>query len=66
MTAAVSATDAGIQKKIHISGTKTLIILNKEINDIMKNVQALEHSNILLKGVTKTSKNKPKDKKAIS
>ena len=29
----------------------------------MKNVQALEHSNILLKGVTKTSKNKPKEKK---
>ena len=53
-------------KKMHISGTKTLIILNKEINDIMKNVQALEHSDILLKGVTKTSKNKPKEKKANS
>ena len=32
----------------------------------MKNVQALEHSNILLKGVTKTSKNEPKEKKANS
>ena len=53
-------------KKMHISGTKTLIILNKEINDIMKNFQALEHSNILLTGVTKTSKNKPKEKKANS
>ena len=44
-------------KKIHGSGTTTLIISNEEMNDIMKIVQALEDSNILLKGVTKTIKN---------
>ena len=59
ITAAVSAIDAGIQKKTYGSGT-TLTISNKEMNDIMKIVQALEYSNILLKGVTKTIKNETK------
>ena len=65
ITAAASATDAGIQKKkkIHGSATTTLIIPNKEMNDIMEIVQALEDSNILLKGVTKTIKNEAKEKK---
>ena len=49
ITAAASATDAGIQKKIHDSGTRTLIVSNKEMNDIMKFVQALQDYNILLK-----------------
>ena len=62
-TAAASAIDAGIQKKIHSSGTTTLIIPNKEMNDIMKIVQAPEESNILLKRVTKTIKNKTKEQK---
>ena len=57
ITAAASAIDAGIQKKIHSSGTTTLIDSNKERNDIMKIVQILENSNILLKGVTETIKN---------
>ena len=39
ITAAASAIDAGIQKKIHGSGTATLIMSNKEMNDIMKIVQ---------------------------
>ena len=63
ITAAASATDAGIQKKIHGSGTTTLIISNEEMNDIMKIVQALEDSNILLKGVTDTIKNETKEQK---
>ena len=50
-------------KRIHGSGTTTLIISNEEINDIMKIVQALEDSNILLKGVTKTIKNETKEQK---
>ena len=54
ITAAASAVDAGIQKKIHGSGTTTLVISNKEMNDIMKIVQTLEDSKILLKGITKT------------
>ena len=45
---AASAFDAGIQKKMHGSGTTTLIISNEEMNDIMKIVEALEDSNILL------------------
>ena len=57
ITAAASATDAGIQKKIHGSWTTTLIISNEEMNDIMKIVQALEDSDNLLKGVTKTVEN---------
>ena len=48
ITAAASAVDAGIQKKIHGSGNTTLIISNEEMNDIMKTVQAFEDSNILL------------------
>ena len=32
ITAAASAIDAGIQKKIHGSGTKTLIVSNEEMN----------------------------------
>ena len=55
ITAAASAIDAGIQKKIHGSGTRTLIISNEEMNDTIKVIQALEDSNILLKGVTKTN-----------
>ena len=34
---------------------------NREMNDIMKIVQALKHSNILLRGVTKTIKNEIKE-----
>ena len=63
LTAASSATDAGVQKKIYGSGTTTLIVSNKEMNDIMKVVQALEDSNILFKGVTKTIKNETKEQK---
>ena len=57
ITAAASAIDAGIQKKIQGSGTTTLIISKEEMYDIIKIVQALEDSNILLKRVTKTIKN---------
>ena len=54
ITAAVSIIDAANQKKIHGSRTTTLIISNEEMNDIMKIVQALEDSNILLIWVTNT------------
>ena len=39
------------------------MISNKEMNNIMKIVQALEDSKILLKGVTKTIKNETKEQK---
>ena len=48
LTAASSAIDAGVQKKMHDSGKPTLIISSEEINDIMKIVQGLEDSNISL------------------
>ena len=63
ITAAASVIDAEIQKKIHGSGNTTLIISSEEMNDIMKIVQALEDSNILLKGVTNTIKNETKEQK---
>ena len=62
ITAAASAIDARIQKQINGLGT-ILIISNKEMNDKMKIVQALEISNILLKRVTKTIKNETKEQK---
>ena len=49
--------------KQHGSGTTTLIISSEETNDILKIVQALEDSNILLKGITKTIKNETKKQK---
>ena len=64
LTAASSAIDAGVKKKkIYGSGTTTLVISSEEMNGIMKIVQALEDSNILLKGVTKTIKNETKEQK---
>ena len=64
ITAAASEIDAGIKKKkskIHGSGTTTLVISNEEMNDIMKIVQALKDSNILLRGITKTIQNETKE-----
>ena len=44
------------KKKIH--GTVTTVIFsNEEINDMIKIVKALEDSDILMKGVSETSKN---------
>ena len=63
ITATASAIDAGIQKKIHGSGTTTLIISDEEMNDIIKIVQALEDSNTLLKGLTNTIRNETKEQK---
>ena len=49
IAAAASAINARFQKIIQGSGTKTFIISNKEMNDIMKIVKALEDTNILLR-----------------
>ena len=57
ITAAALEIDAVIQKKIHGSGTTTLINSNEQMSDMRKIVQALGDSNILLKRVTKTIKN---------
>ena len=63
LTAASSAIDAGVQKKICGSGTTTLVISSEEMSDITKIVLALEDSNILLKDVTKTIKNETREQK---
>ena len=63
ITATASTIDAGIQKKIYGCTTTTLIISNEEMNNILKIVQALEDSNILLKGITKTIENETKGQK---
>ena len=58
LTAAASATDAAIQKKIFGSGMTTLIISNEEMNDIMKTIKSLENTGLLIKGVSKTMEKK--------
>ena len=62
ITAAVLAIDEGIQKKIHNSGTTTLIASKDELNNIIKIAQALKDSNILLKELEKQLKMKQKNK----
>ena len=62
LTAAMSAIDGSIEKKIHGSGVK-LIIEQEDMNDIMKIIKALENSGILLKGVIKTIKNETKEQR---
>ena len=48
LTAAASAADAGIHKKILGSGNNTtLIISNKDMNDLIKIVKSLEDSGLL-------------------
>ena len=62
LTAAMSAIDGSIQKKIHGSGIK-LIIEEEDMKDIMKIIEALENSGILLKGVSKTMENETKEQR---
>ena len=62
LTAAISAIGGSIQKKIHGSGIK-LIIEQEDMNDIMKIIEALENSGILLKGVSKTIENETKEQR---
>ena len=57
LTAAASPTEAAIQKKIDESGMTTLIILNKEMKDIMKKVKSLDESSLWIKGVIETIEN---------
>ena len=62
LTAALSAIDVSIQKKIHGSGVK-LIIEEEDMKDIMKIIEALENSGILLIGVSKTIENETKEQR---
>ena len=55
LTAAMSAIDGSIQKKIHGSGVK-LIVKQEDMKNIMKITKALENSGILLKGRNQRTK----------
>ena len=58
LTAAASAADVGIHKKILGSGCHTtLIISNKDIEDLIEIIKYLEDSGLLLKGVTESVQN---------
>ena len=62
LTAAASATDAGINKKNLGSGGRiTLIISNDDMQDLLKLVKSLENSGMLLDGITETVKNEVKE-----
>ena len=64
LTAAASAADAGIHKKILGSGnTTTPITSNDEMNDIIKIVKSNKDSGLLLKGFTEAVQNEVKEQK---
>ena len=45
------------------SAVRTLIILNEQINDIIKIIKSLKESGLLIKGVSETIKNETKKTK---
>ena len=67
LTAAAAAADAEILKKtLGSGGHTTLIISNKDIEDLIKIVKSLEDFVLLLKGVTESAQNEVKEKKGGS
>ena len=64
LTAAASATDAAINKKILGSGNHTILITsNDDMQDLLKIVKSLEDSGILFNRITETVKNEVKEQK---
>ena len=69
LTAAMSAIDGSIKKKMLGSGatkgagTTTLITSNDEMNDIIKIVKSLEDSGVILKGVSETIQHEAKEQR---
>ena len=63
LTAASSAVDTGILKKVIGSRNRALTISNDELEDIIKIVRSLEDSGLLLKGLTETVQNEVKEQK---
>ena len=59
-----AAADAGIHQEILGSGSHTtLIISNKDMEDLIKIVKSLEDSGLLLNGVTESVQNEIKEQK---
>ena len=65
ISAAMSTIDGSIKKKMLGSGTTTLIILNDEMDDILKIVKSLENSGFLLKGVSETIQHEAKEQRGV-
>ena len=63
LTAAASATDAAIPKKMFGSGTPALVFANEDLNDIMKIVKFLEESGLSINSVRETIQNEAKEQK---
>ena len=63
LTAATSAADVRIHKKILGSGNTTLIISNNEIEDIIKIVKSFNDSGVLLTGAAWKVQNEVKEQK---
>ena len=63
LSAAMSAIDGSIKKKMLGSGATTLIISNDEMDDILKIVKSLENSGVLLKGVSETIQHEAKEQR---
>ena len=63
LTAAASAANIGIHKKILWSGATALIISNDEIRYIIRIVKSLADSRLLLKGVSEIIQNAAKEQK---
>ena len=62
LTAPMSEIDGSIHKKMRGEGIK-LFIEQEDMNDIIKIIETLENSGILLKGVTKTIENETKEQR---
>ena len=64
LTAAASATDAAIHKKMFRSSATALIISNqKKKNDIIKIIKSPVESGLLIKGIREAIKNEAKEQK---
>ena len=57
----MSAIDGSIQKKMR--GRVKLVVEQEDMNDIIKIIEVLENSGILLKGATKTIENETKEQR---
>ena len=63
LSAAMSAIDGSIKKKMLGSGAATATISNDEMDGILKIVKSLENSGVLLKGVSETIQHEAKEQR---
>ena len=60
LTQTASATYAAIHRKVSGSSVTALIILNEEMNDILKILQTIEEFGLSIEGIKETIKNEAK------